>query len=283
MRHYRACIVYKNQSGWTVECVRIATWNIWHSEWELEERTNGISETLKRENCDVVLIQENTKLGSSTTAEIIAEATGLYPTLGSGRDFGVAILTKEEPSCVYSTDVARHDYGHHGRYMALAVSINSIKYYLGSAHLAWGSDAEPYRLREIAEINKHAQKHAEEVTIIGGDFNAVQDSSTVRHINGLDGPNLWIDAWDVAGDGAGFTSVGNNRCGVVTAAKRGNYNPGMLPSRRIDHLFIREWVYGRTGYPVEAHLIGLPPEENSDHYGVSVELLELLNSDTNHS
>lgn len=259
--------------------MRIATWNIWHSEWELEKRTYGISETLKRENCDAVLIQENTPLGKTTTAEIIAEETGLHPTLGRGHNYGVAILTREEPSCLYDIDIVKHDYKHHGKYVALTVSINNVKYYLGSAHLAWGSDAEPYRLKEITEINKHAQEHAQEVTIIGGDFNAVPDSSTLRHINGLEGPNLWVDAWSTAGDGAGYTSVGNNRCGAVTAAARGNQNPNMLPSRRIDHLFVREWVYGRTGCPIEAHLIGLPPEENSDHYGVSVELLELLDPD----
>ncbi len=258
--------------------MRIATWNIWHSEWELEKRTSGICDTLKRENCDVVLIQENTYLGSSTTAEIIAEATGLYATLGSGRDFGVAILTREEPSCVYSTDVVRHDYKHPGRYMSLTVSINNVKYYIGSAHLAWGDEAEPYRLKEITEINKHARQHAQEVTIIGGDFNAVPDSSTLRHVNGLEGPTLWVDAWSTAGTGMGFTSVGNNRCGAVTAAGRGNYNPIMLPNRRIDYLFIKDWVYGKTGCPTEAHIIGLPPEENSDHYGVSVELLEPDNS-----
>lgn len=261
--------------------VRIATWNIWHDKHEIETRTLKIAEILKKENCDAVLIQENTELYGTTTARIIADETGMTATERiDQRGYGVAVLTKTRPLATWEPEIAEDRYESHGRYVAVTTEINRKRCYIGSAHLAWGSRAEPLRLAEITRINQHAQQHAEEITVIGGDFNAVPESSTVRHINGLDGPDLWIDCWKTAGEGEGHTSVGDNRYAAVTAGKRGNMHPLMLPKRRIDYIFVREWMYGKTGCPTEAHLLGVLPNEHSDHYGVSVELLELLDPDS---
>lgn len=264
--------------------VRIATWNIWHHAWRLEERLDGITRVLSRENCDAVLLQESTTFRDSTTAEILAERLGMVATLGEGvltpaGMSSVAVLTKQKPTSIHRPRVDANQITSPGQYLAVTTEINSHRCYLGSAHLAWGGNAERHRRSEIEIINQHAQEHYEEITVVAGDFNALPESSAVRYIKGLDGPDFWIDAWLEAGEGPGYTSVGANINAAVTAADRGINRPELLPQRRIDYMFVREWAYGKTGCPVEAHLIGVPPDEHSDHYGLSVELLELLNPD----
>ena len=149
-----------------------------------------------------------------------------------------------------------------------------------SAHLAWGSFAEPVRLhqaetlaRRLDDLTGFGSGRTDPIGVIGMDANTLPASATIRFLTGLDplGPyaTLFVDTFAVAGSGPGTTSTPHNPYSARTAAVVGILRADLLPDRRIDFLLARGYVYGRPGFPLASGLLGdaavLTP---SDHYGV---------------
>lgn len=159
---------------------------------------------------------------------------------------------------------------------------NNRNVYAISAHFSWGGKNEGNRIRQATLISEYADSlRAEDpecIVLLGGDLNAVEDSSTVRYLNGLDTnlkheSTLWVDAWKLHGNKDNWaTSDPNTYWGAYTANLVGIQNHLELPTRRIDYIFSYEWCYGRPGYPTNFNRFGdkiySDFREISDHYGI---------------
>jgi endonuclease/exonuclease/phosphatase family metal-dependent hydrolase len=102
-----------------------------------------------------------------------------------------------------------------------------------------------------------------------GDFNADPASEEIRMLTGRTSvpvPRLvFVDAWDVAGDGSGYTWSNDN----PFAAR------DLEPDRRIDYVLVG-WPKARgAGHVVGARVVAIDAVDGvypSDHYAVLAEL-----------
>jgi hypothetical protein len=96
-------------------------------------------------------------------------------------------------------------------------------------------------------------------------MNAAPDSDEIRMLTGraaVPEPRLvFHDAWEVAGDGPGFTWSNDNPFAVLD----------LEPSRRIDYVLAGWPKQGGRGQVVACEVVGTRPTRGtfpSDHYGV---------------
>lgn len=158
-----------------------------------------------------------------------------------------------------------------------------------SSHFAWGGGNERYRLAQAKQMTELAAKFRDEdpnsIVVMGGDLNATEASASIRYLKGLDagidddfeGRDLWIDAWELAGNEENYvTSHGSDYWGSRTAKGVGIQAPFLIPKRRIDYLMVFGWAYGRHGCPVSfgrfADRVTGDEREVSDHYGIYSDL-----------
>lgn len=155
-----------------------------------------------------------------------------------------------------------------------------------SAHLSWGVFNENQRLHESIDINNLAASltHANPLalTVLGISMNSIPDSDSVRFLTGRkaveDNESFWIDAWEHCnpGETAGETQTPRNVWSRAMAAENGTHDTTKLPKRRIDYIFVRDWVFGQTGSPLSSKIIfteplnagSYPQATVSDHFGV---------------
>jgi endonuclease/exonuclease/phosphatase family metal-dependent hydrolase len=283
--------------------INVATWNLLHT--DLEHRDRRIAEAvahLRAAAPDIILIQEavvRTEPPIDAAAEV-ADALGMA--VASRATTGFATTP-------HSTTRNRSDTAVLARWPSIdrfEVSVDedssaagaTIKHPTGrpivalSAHLPWGGRREGARLAaaqalEVAAAAKVADLERDQpgtpapLVVLGGDFNALPSSSTVRYLTGqqpaLDGSSaFWVDAWATArGEEVGATIDPSNPWVRWTALNSGASDPSALPARRIDYLMVRDWVYGRFGHPERVELLGVDALTGaiaSDHYGLVVEL-----------
>lgn len=165
-----------------------------------------------------------------------------------------------------------------------------------SAHLSWGVFNEYQRLQEAIDINNLAKEltknQPDALTVFGASMNAIPESDSVRFMTGKmaieNSENYWIDCWDHCNDEEdnGETQTPRNLWSKYMAGNNGTYDSNRLPKRRIDYIFVRDWVYGQTGNPLTSKVafaepLGVGPHSEatvSDHYGVEAILYDLPKS-----
>lgn len=283
------------------------TWNLLWEPRLVTERMELARQAVMASAPDVLAVQEVLhdvgELGGLSSAEHLANLTGL--TLAAQ---GPGTLTPQGSgeNCVTSTAVlSRLPVLHTLQFPMTEVRIdeNDLDVYAGavlqqrsgrpllvvSAHLPWGGHREQVRQAYAAHLVAQIEAVLSElpkdtVTVLAGDFNALADSSTLRWFTGLEPANgagtFWVDAWvQGEGPGDGATSVPSTHPVLSTGAQvNGITNPLRIPSRRIDYILVRGWVYGRAGDPYDARLVGTHVAEDglsaSDHFGVQVELAD---------
>lgn len=166
--------------------------------------------------------------------------------------------------------------------------------WVGSTHLSWGLAAEHVRLSEARQLDCMAGELLGEPAgalnpgfgpatfVLGGDFNTTRAHDTLRWLCGehvIDNSSTyWVDAHDAAGVGDGCTSVPTDPWAAIEATGHG-LDPAHLPARRIDHLLVRGWRWGRPGSVVACTTVGGDPVMTSaglltasDHRGVVADL-----------
>nr|XP_055075140.1 uncharacterized protein LOC129454616 [Misgurnus anguillicaudatus] len=126
----------------------------------LKSKILKVKTEIQKQNCDVVFLQE-THLGTGKIFEKLKDYKSLYTTQTSTRT-GVAILIKkeiyEETSCTIERD-------HAGCYILVKCTLNGQLFTLMSVYNCH-TDIKPLlTLRSVLE------KHAEDILLIGGDFN----------------------------------------------------------------------------------------------------------------
>ena len=143
---------------------------------------------------------------------------------------------------------------------------------------SWRLDAAATRERQALAVTDLDARHRQELpTVIAGDFNADPDSSSIRYLTGrqsLAGSSVhYHDAWEVAGDGPGYTwTVDNpNAAAVMDQVARQPYS-----RRRFDYVFAGSAHAHPSGSCriLSARLAFDRPIDGvwpSDHYGVVVD------------
>lgn len=156
-----------------------------------------------------------------------------------------------------------------------------------NVHGVWGGDRAYEREQQMlhavrwAESLRQRLADREPLLVLGGDLNTVPESSVIRYLTGLQplgtAGTYWVDAWEHAGDGtAGHTTTADSEWFLETARGVGIQRPESVPPRRIDYLFVRDWVYGRRGQPLSTRVdlagTGHTGRHASDHFAVTTVL-----------
>jgi endonuclease/exonuclease/phosphatase family metal-dependent hydrolase len=258
--------------------MRVATWNLWWRFGPWKERQPAIAETLRRIDADVIALQEVWDVDDGPgQSEALADTLGYEHVFAAGFDageaaFGNAVLsrwpiaasdTRPLPTTP-STDEFR---------VALKVDVDGPRgrFELYTTHLNWRYDESHVRqaqVRALAEFVGESTGRAFP-PIVCGDFNAEPDSDEIRMLTGraaVPVPRLvFVDAWDVAGNGTGFTWSNDN----AFAAR------DLEADRRIDYVFVGWRKENGAGHVVDARVAAVDPIDGvhpSDHYAVVAEL-----------
>lgn len=256
--------------------MRVLTWNLW---WTFgPKRHHAIEEILRRENADVLFLQET--IEAEGQAETLAAALGLHVARTSlvehgGRGMANAILSRWpilEPTQTLLPAAA--DRPKVRTILSGFLATPWGKWPVATTHLDHSFDASVIRLAQVDTVADvvHAAVRSIDGTlpaIIGGDFNAVPDSDEIRRLTGRSAVRhrglVFADVWELRGEGRGNTWDGSNP--YLADAN--------WPNRRIDYLFVT-WPRPKpAGHPERVWLAGSDPVDGvtaSDHLAVVADL-----------
>ena len=280
----------------------VVTWNILGDQYDRDQRLQSVASELV--DVEIAAIQEAVlpQDGTQDTASQLAALAGMqvasFVAVGatngvSGDRMYTAILTtleviKPNIALKVSTQISNAATGEPTAYAAALLKTKTGRLVLvASLHMPWGAQNERYRLQHAQEVSAQidqltAKLPKGSLALLTGDFNALPYSDSMRFLRGEaafpDFNAFWVDAWDVKGEGPGYTNdpASGNTNLIRTAASVGISAPEMLPPRRIDYLLIKGWVYGSAGAPLAVELIGTAKDSSgvhpSDHFGVKATL-----------
>jgi endonuclease/exonuclease/phosphatase family metal-dependent hydrolase len=129
------------------------------------------------------------------------------------------------------------------------------------------------QMPELAQFAREGVRPDDYPPILVGDLNAPPDSAEIRYLKGLQSfagtSTYFVDAWELAGDGSP---------GATWSRQNGFASPWLLPSRRIDYVFVgHPRLPGGAGLVENCEVVcneevnGVWP---SDHFGVCATLRE---------
>jgi endonuclease/exonuclease/phosphatase family metal-dependent hydrolase len=275
---------------------RVASLNLWFPGPDFDRRAelapgrlNAMAEALGTLDADAVCLQEVWP----GAAEVLAERLGFC---------GVSVVPPDPRSACGNAVISRsamHDAGWiqlphldelqqpRTAAQALVTSSTGRIWSVLSTHLAFGSTSERTRLDQAQALDEHVgpAKDGDPIPVLCGDLNAIESSSTVRFLTGLEAhpsspvSTQWIDAYAFAGEGPGETSSMENGAGREQAQRWG-VDPSLVPDRRIDYVMVKGFRYGRVGCPVRCRrFLDQPrpvphPPWPTDHFGLVVDLLD---------
>jgi len=263
--------------------VRVISWNLWWRFGPWAERQPAIAATLAAETPDVVCLQEVWgERGGADQAHTLGAALGLHVARSDGPwwedvAFGNAVLSRWPIREIDTIRLPRPD-GEPGHRSAVAAVIDHPAGSLVavSTHLDHRFDASGARLAQVAALCRFVEGLRARVdpvwpVVVGGDLNAVPDSDEVRVLTGRSAPPVaglvFTDAWEVAGDGPGWTWRDDNPY----------LGDAAWPRRRLDYVLV-SWPRTKPiGQPQRAWLAGLDAVDGvhpSDHAAVVVDLRE---------
>lgn len=270
--------------------LRIITLNIWNTEGD-PRRIGIINRALRRLSPDLVALQEVVQTRATAQLGALLDGTGLTGTHqadvmaeappGVERYGGNAIATRwphriaevldlrladamDVPWCTLAAHVALPDLGD-----ILFVGTTT----------AWRPEAESVRERQVLALAGLEARHRCALpSILAGDFNAAPDAASIRFLGGLQSLGrqsvLYHDAWQVAGEGPGYTwGAGNPNTERVIAqiVRQPNHR------RRVDYAFVGSWHAHPKAHATirSAALAFNAPVDSvwpSDHFGVVADI-----------
>jgi len=192
-----------------------------------------VADVIRESGADLVLLQEvdrgTERAGGRDQLAELEQATRLHGVFGrtldfQGGEYGIAILSRwpDMAQVTHALPVtpaqerAGHSYEPRGALQA-AVSTPYRVVYLLNTHLD-PSPEDTYRLQEAKRVKAIADglRKAGNTVVIGGDFNSLPDTPTIRLIDSGEFRDSWLGCG--MGDGEGY--------------------PARDPVKRIDYLFI---------------------------------------------
>lgn len=270
--------------------IRVVTLNVWNTQGDAR-RISLINQELRALQPDIISLQEVVQSENIRMLDEILEGLDIgsihqvdlqrFLPPFADQYGGTAIASKwpmrplealdlrlaEAPDVPWATLAAAVDVPNEGEMLFIA------------ATTAWRPSAEAARERQVQAIVDLDLRHRRALpTIIAGDFNADPDSSSMRFLTGrqsLGGRSvLYHDAWDIAGEGVGFTWTSDNpnaKAGIDQIIRQSEYH------RRFDYVLVGSW----DGHPKAHALVHSAqvafdkPRDGiwlSDHFGVVAEI-----------
>jgi endonuclease/exonuclease/phosphatase family metal-dependent hydrolase len=270
--------------------IRVASFNLLNKALNMETRLNSLIEELEVINPDVLCLQEVIETKDYPVLERLSEELGFVTyftkreTKGAfGEELsGPAILSKTQEEHFSILDQSGIGINSSLPQLPILTSSfmhNGYKIYVINTHLTWGSHSTGIRTRQAERISQYARGIREiepqAVILLTGDFNCVEESTTIRFLKGLEethtGENtLWVDAWAASGTPENaITSDPTFPLSLGTAKMFGVAHTDFTPKRRIDYIFSYEWCYGKAGYPLTFGRFADDRNiEISDHFGI---------------
>lgn len=263
--------------------IRAATVNLFahHGDWE--RRRPALQQALRALDADVLALQEAVVDGGYDMArellgdgyEIVHQQQGL---VGDGTHHGASVASRWPVRAVHEVDLHLTDRTQNYSCGTVIVEVDGPvgRLLVGSHGNSWAWWAEREReLQAVAVVTAIEELVAEEPAhvVLGGDFNATPDTSSMRFFTGrasLEGVSTaYRDVWEsVHGDAPGHTFDPRNPLTAID-------EPGLDRGRRIDYLLIRCGDHGPTLRIADAGLALHEPVDGvqpSDHYGVVADL-----------
>jgi endonuclease/exonuclease/phosphatase family metal-dependent hydrolase len=257
--------------------LRVLTWNVWWRFGPWEARQPAIEATLARVDADVVALQEVwSEVGGPTQAALLAERLGYHHTFAPGFDdgqvgFGLAVLSRW-PIAAEARPLPSLSGVDELRVM-LKAEIDGPRgtFEVYTTHLNWRydqSDVRQLQVQALAEMVGESEGRTYP-PIVCGDLNADPIADEIRMLTGraaVPVPRLvFVDAWDVAGEGPGYTWSNDNAFAALDLEQ----------NRRIDYVLVGWPKYRGAGHVVAAAVEAVDPVDGvhpSDHYAVLAEL-----------
>ena len=265
--------------------LRALTLNLFaeHGDWPARRR--ALQSGLERLRPDVVALQEaivddghdSAREVLGTEYEVAHQTRGL---VGDGRHHGASVASRWPITGVHEVDLhltpRTRDYSC-GAVIAEVAAPEPIGRLLVACHgnsWAWWAEHER-ELQALAVVRRIEEVVAEEPAhvVVGGDFNATPDTSSMRFWTGrtsLNGTSTaYRDCWEsVHGEAAGWTFDPRNALSAID-------EPDLDRGRRIDYLLVRCGDHGPTLRVADCRLALAEPVDGvqpSDHYGVVADL-----------
>ena len=260
--------------------VRVASWNLWWRFGNWEERLPVVVERLRTVDPDIICLQEVWHDGTTSSAQVIAEALG-YEWRYAGHDkfdpevrFGNAILSRWPITATDELPLPPGDDGdEHRNVLRADVDGPRGPLQVFCTHLNWQLDHSHIRQEQVTALAEMvaAARPRTYVPIVCGDFNAEPHSDEIEMLTGqrqlaVRGM-LLVDVWNACHPGdLGFTWTNTNP-----------YARSQLEwDRRIDYIFAGWPKAAGAGVPVHCQLLGDTPTDDgiwpSDHLGLLADL-----------
>jgi endonuclease/exonuclease/phosphatase family metal-dependent hydrolase len=256
------------------------TWNLWWRFGPWEARQPAIASVLAAEAADVVCLQEVwAQEGGVDQAAALAAPLGLHVAVGDrrfrdGLSFTNAMLSRWPVVDATAVALPGADGAPGHRTAVVAVLDHPAgPLVVVSTHLDHRFDACAARVAQVTAVCELVAARREAhpspwPVVVGGDLNATPDSDEVRLLTGRRAPPVpglvLTDAWEVAGEGPGWTWRDDNAY----------LDQAAWPRRRLDYVLV-SWPRTPVGQPLRARLAGTAPVDGvqpSDHAAVVVDL-----------
>ncbi len=240
--------------------IRVMTYNIHHGEgMDGKVDLKRIADIIKRSGADIVALQEVDR-GVERTKRIdilteLSDLTDMTYAFGKNIDFqggeyGNGFLTRfpilEERNLHYRMIRPGEQRG----LLQLVLEVHGEEIVAMNTHIDYRQD-DTERVMNVAEVRDAASRYTPRPLIVCGDFNDTPESRIIALMK-----EDFIDAWEAAGTGAGFTY------------------PADTPKKRIDYIFVSKPKRGEDQSsslslrPVAARVI---QTDASDHLPLLVE------------
>ncbi len=257
--------------------VKVVTWNLWWRFGPWQERQGAIVETLKSLDADIIALQEIWFDGDNSTAAELAAQLGYHYIAAqcmvmNDTGFGNAILSRwpiAEQDEVTFTGLEETGENRNAIYGLIEGPRGNIPVFC--THLNYKYEQSHIRQQQVAELAEFvdSKRPWKFPPVVCGDFNAEPDSDEMRMLVGLTTVPVkdlcFVDAWNVAGEGAGVTWSNNNAFAVEE----------FEPDRRIDYILVGHPKYRGAGHVTDCVVTGDQPVNGitpSDHYAVMAKL-----------
>jgi hypothetical protein len=153
-----------------------------------------------------------------------------------------------------------------------------------SVHYAWGAENGQTRLKQSIALANYARrvkdspKGKNTIIIVGGTFNDLPQSDTLRYLRGEKtsddiASTFWVDLTEGSDIHNQYTSIGDSYWHFKYNQSE-NFDPKLIPNRTVDYLLGYGWLYGGVGSPLDASFFGETMLQDtddiplSDHRGV---------------
>lgn len=217
--------------------------NLWGATEPMRKRLELIAEALAA-RADIVLLQEVASMQSSeSSARWLSKALGFHCCeKDTGKEgFGLAILTRDKLAETVAVPLPAP--GGYPRWL-LSGRIAGANLWVHCTHLMHGLDSGLWREKQVVALSRAIEAYGPGVQVLGGDFNAREDSDEIRYLRGLctlDGHRSYFqDAWRRHWP----HEAGNTWCMLQGAARA---ERSIDVDLRLDYLFVSKRLRSGEG------------------------------------